>query len=79
MARAVGSQGGETVGGTIREGFDFLRAAGMAVAEPGPVLDAAAQAERQGDPHSHAIVLDPADGNIAYVPDLGMDLSLIHI
>jgi 6-phosphogluconolactonase len=36
--------------------------------------DAAAQAERQGDPHSHAIVLDPADGNIAYVPDLGMDL-----
>jgi 6-phosphogluconolactonase (cycloisomerase 2 family) len=36
--------------------------------------DAAAQAERQGDPHSHAIVLDPAVGNIAYVPDLGMDM-----
>ena len=36
--------------------------------------DAAAQAERQGDPHSHAIVLEPTMGNIAYVPDLGMDL-----
>lgn len=36
--------------------------------------DAAAQAERQGDPHSHAIVLEPTTGNIAYVPDLGMDL-----
>lgn len=32
--------------------------------------DAAAQAERQGDPHSHAIVLDPYEGCIAYVPDL---------
>lgn len=36
--------------------------------------DAAAQAERQGDPHSHAIVLEPTTGTIAYVPDLGMDL-----
>lgn len=36
--------------------------------------DAEAQAERQGDPHSHAIVLEPTTGNIAYVPDLGMDL-----
>ena len=36
--------------------------------------DAAAQAERQGDPHSHAIVLEPTMGVIAYVPDLGMDL-----
>jgi len=36
--------------------------------------DDAAQAERQGDPHSHAIVLEPTRGAIAYVPDLGMDL-----
>jgi len=36
--------------------------------------DAVAQAERQGDPHSHAIVLEPTAGCIAYVPDLGMDL-----
>ena len=26
--------------------------------------DAAAQKERQGDPHSHAIVLDPGNGHI---------------
>merc|ERR1719305_2025851 len=36
--------------------------------------DDAAQAERQGDPHSHAIVLEPTQGQIAYVPDLGMDV-----
>ena len=36
--------------------------------------DAAAQAERQGDPHSHAIVLEPSMGTVAFVPDLGMDL-----
>eukprot|EP00908_Phaeocystis_cordata_P013060 Transcript_24098.p2 GENE.Transcript_24098~~Transcript_24098.p2 ORF type:complete len:287 (-),score=133.18 Transcript_24098:201-1061(-) len=36
--------------------------------------DAAAQAERQGDPHSHAIVLEPSKGTVAFVPDLGMDL-----
>lgn len=36
--------------------------------------DEAAQAERQGDPHSHAIVLEPTAGTIAYVPDLGMDV-----
>jgi len=36
--------------------------------------DAAAQAERQGDPHSHAVVLEPTTGSIAYVPDLGMDV-----
>jgi len=35
--------------------------------------DAAAQKERQGDPHSHAIVLEPT-GTMAYVPDLGMDV-----
>lgn len=33
-----------------------------------------AQKERQSDPHSHAVVLDPEFGQIAYVPDLGMDL-----
>lgn len=27
--------------------------------------------QRQADPHSHALVLDPFVGNIAYVPDLG--------
>lgn len=36
--------------------------------------DATTIAERQGDPHSHAIVLDPFVGCIAYVPDLGMDV-----
>jgi len=36
--------------------------------------DEDAQAERQGDPHSHAIVLEPTVGTIAFVPDLGMDL-----
>ena len=30
--------------------------------------------ERQSDPHSHAIVLDPMLGCIAFVPDLGMDV-----
>jgi len=30
--------------------------------------------ERQKDPHSHALVLDPFVGCIAYVPDLGKDL-----
>lgn len=30
--------------------------------------------QRQADPHSHALVIDPYVGNIAYVPDLGKDL-----
>jgi len=29
---------------------------------------------RQADPHSHALVLDPIVGTVAYVPDLGKDL-----
>jgi len=29
---------------------------------------------RQADPHSHALVLDPFVGTVAYVPDLGKDL-----
>mmetsp|Transcript_54687 Transcript_54687/g.116845 ORF Transcript_54687/g.116845 Transcript_54687/m.116845 type:complete len:459 (+) Transcript_54687:206-1582(+) len=33
-----------------------------------------AQAERQADPHSHAVILDPRFGRIAFVPDLGMDV-----
>ena len=41
---------------------------------PRVVNDEKAQAERQGDPHSHAIVLEPTTGTIAFVPDLGMDL-----
>jgi 6-phosphogluconolactonase len=35
--------------------------------------DASAQKERQNDPHSHAVILDPFEGQIAFVPDLGMD------
>jgi len=31
-------------------------------------------AERQKDPHSHALVLDRFVGTVAYVPDLGKDL-----
>lgn len=30
--------------------------------------------QRQADPHSHALVLDPFIGCVAYVPDLGKDL-----
>jgi len=30
--------------------------------------------QRQADPHSHALVLDPFVGTIAYVPDLGKDV-----
>jgi len=30
--------------------------------------------ERQLDPHFHALVFDPLYGNVAYVPDLGMDV-----
>lgn len=29
---------------------------------------------RQADPHSHALILDPFLGNVAYVPDLGKDV-----
>lgn len=36
--------------------------------------DASTIQERQKDPHSHALVLDPFVGCIAYVPDLGKDL-----
>uniref|UniRef100_A0A6U6JT82 6-phosphogluconolactonase n=1 Tax=Zooxanthella nutricula TaxID=1333877 RepID=A0A6U6JT82_9DINO len=36
--------------------------------------DSSAQAERQADPHSHAVILDPHFGRIAFVPDLGMDI-----
>lgn len=38
------------------------------------INDKSAQKERQADPHSHAVILDPFFGNIAYVPDLGMDI-----
>jgi 6-phosphogluconolactonase (cycloisomerase 2 family) len=36
--------------------------------------DSAAQRNRQLDPHSHSVILDPFLGKIAFVPDLGMDL-----
>eukprot|EP00929_Paragymnodinium_shiwhaense_P123177 TRINITY_DN9670_c0_g1_i1.p1 TRINITY_DN9670_c0_g1~~TRINITY_DN9670_c0_g1_i1.p1 ORF type:complete len:434 (-),score=92.04 TRINITY_DN9670_c0_g1_i1:156-1457(-) len=36
--------------------------------------DEETQKERRADPHSHALILDPFYGEIAYVPDLGMDL-----
>jgi len=35
--------------------------------------DEAAQRERQKDPHTHAVVLEPFYGCVAYVPDLGTD------
>jgi 6-phosphogluconolactonase (cycloisomerase 2 family) len=38
------------------------------------INDASAQKERQLDPHSHAVVLEPYFGAVAYVPDLGKDL-----
>merc|ERR550525_326117 len=38
------------------------------------INDNDAQKERQSDPHSHAVILDPFFGKIAYVPDLGMDV-----
>lgn len=36
--------------------------------------DATTISARQADPHSHALVLDPFVGRIAYVPDLGKDV-----
>jgi len=36
--------------------------------------DASTVKQRQTDPHSHALVLDPFEGCVAYVPDLGKDL-----
>jgi 6-phosphogluconolactonase len=36
--------------------------------------DSSTIAMRQVDPHSHALVLDPFEGCVAYVPDLGKDL-----
>ena len=36
--------------------------------------DASTILARQADPHSHALVLDPFVGQVAYVPDLGKDL-----
>lgn len=36
--------------------------------------DESTQKERQADPHSHAVILDPFFGKIAFVPDLGMDI-----
>merc|ERR1719321_2423955 len=38
------------------------------------INDVNAQKERQLDPHSHAVVLEPYYGAVAYVPDLGRDL-----
>lgn len=34
--------------------------------------DPADQANRQSEPHAHAIVLDPYFGKVAFIPDLGM-------
>lgn len=36
--------------------------------------DDATISARQADPHSHALVLDPFVGRVAYVPDLGKDV-----
>lgn len=38
------------------------------------INDSSAQRERQLDPHSHAVILDPFFGELAFVPDLGMDV-----
>jgi len=38
------------------------------------INDADAQRERQADPHSHAVILDPFFGRLAFVPDLGKDV-----
>lgn len=29
--------------------------------------------DRMSEPHAHAIIVDPFKGNLAFVPDLGMD------
>jgi 6-phosphogluconolactonase (cycloisomerase 2 family) len=58
--------------------YDPKGSAGMQVSADSHVNhsenDESAQAERQKDPHSHAIVLDPYFGCVAYVPDLGKDV-----
>lgn len=36
--------------------------------------DASTIRERQSEPHLHALVLDPKYGELAFVPDLGMDI-----
>jgi len=42
--------------------------------------DENAQRERQADPHSHAVILDPFYGEIAFVPDLGIfHLGLLDV
>lgn len=38
------------------------------------VNDDSAIKERQLDPHSHAVILDPYLGKIAFIPDLGLDI-----
>ncbi|CAN0302346.1 unnamed protein product [Ectocarpus sp. 6 AP-2014] len=35
-------------------------------------------ANRQSEPHAHAIVLDPYFGKVAFIPDLGMDVIQQH-
>jgi 6-phosphogluconolactonase len=36
-------------------------------------------ANRQSEPHAHAIVLDPFFGKVAFVPDLGEDNIKQHV
>lgn len=64
--------------GKSRSIFDPYEGRGMKVSHTKHVNhsenDPNAQMERQSDPHSHAVILDPFFGQIAYVPDLGMDL-----
>jgi len=66
--------------GPIKNTFDPRGGRGMVAATKGcggcnhSINDASTIMERQKDPHSHALVLDPFVGCIAYVPDLGKDI-----
>eukprot|EP00930_Biecheleria_cincta_P098947 TRINITY_DN905_c0_g1_i1.p1 TRINITY_DN905_c0_g1~~TRINITY_DN905_c0_g1_i1.p1 ORF type:complete len:470 (+),score=66.15 TRINITY_DN905_c0_g1_i1:122-1531(+) len=64
--------------GPMRSLYDPNEGRGMKVSHKKHVNhsknDGNAQKERQLDPHSHAVILDPFFGRVAYVPDLGMDL-----
>lgn len=67
----------EGVPGDVVSQYDPKEGKGMRVKATARVNhsrnDPDAQKQRQMDPHSHAVVLGPC-GNMAYVPDLGMDL-----
>ena len=57
-----------------REGCPMIAAAKKHGGVNHSLNDESTIAQRQVDPHSHALVLDPIEGCVAYVPDLGKDL-----